>query len=129
MSFNYLIALLRQGFRRFWENRYRNYIIVTLLFLLWITVFSPNTVFDQIRSYRELRELNRMKEFYQKEIAENEALIHRFKTDPEFLETYGRENYLMKKDNEDIFLFVNQPKSSVPFLHTFQKKKDGRKNR
>jgi cell division protein FtsB len=28
-------------------------------------------------------------------------------SDPEHLEKYAREHYLMKKDNEDIFLFVN----------------------
>ncbi len=122
MSLNRIISRIRQGFSRFWESRYRNYIIVTILFLLWITVFSPNTVVDQVRAYRELRELRRMKDFYQKEIAENEALIKKFKTDPDFVETYGRETYLMKKDNEDIFLFVEEPDSKLSFPHIFKKK-------
>ncbi len=128
MSLERITFLLRQGFSHFWESRYRNYIIVTVLFLLWITVFSPNTVSTQIRAYRELRELRRMKEFYQKEIAENEALIHKFKTDLEFVETYGRENYLMKKDNEDIFLFVEEtaPTSSPRLLFKRKTNKETR---
>lgn len=122
MSLNRITSRIRQGFSRFWESRYRNYIIVTILFLLWITVFSPNTVVDQVRAYRELRELRRMKDFYQKEIAENEALIQKFKTDPDFVETYGRETYLMKKDDEDIFLFVEEPDSKPSFPYIFRKK-------
>ncbi|MCM1042103.1 MAG: septum formation initiator family protein [Bacteroides sp.] len=93
---------------RFWKSPYRNYIIVTLLFLLWIFFLSPNTVQNQVRTKRELRDLRRRKQFYQKEIERNEQAIQRFKTDLDFVETYGRETYLMKKDNEDIFLFEEE---------------------
>ncbi|MCH5243462.1 MAG: septum formation initiator family protein [Lentimicrobiaceae bacterium] len=93
---------------RFWKSPYRNYALVTLLFLLWIFFLSPNTVQDQIRTHRELRELKRRRDFYQKEIEKNEQAIQKFKSDLDFVETYGRENYLMKKDNEDIFLFEEE---------------------
>ncbi|MCM1530981.1 MAG: septum formation initiator family protein [Bacteroides sp.] len=93
---------------RFWKSPYRNYVIVTVLFLLWIFFLSPNTVQNQVRTKRELRDLRRRKEFYQKEIERNEQTIQRFKTDLDFVETYGRETYLMKKDNEDIFLFEEE---------------------
>lgn len=90
---------------RFWKSPYRNYILVTLFFLVWIFFLSPNTVSNQIRTHRELKELKRLKSFYEKEIEKNEQLIHQFESDLDFTETYGRETYLMKKDNEDIFLF------------------------
>ncbi len=52
--------------------------------------------------------MKRMRDFYQQEIERNEEEIARFKNDPEFVETYGRENYLMKKQNEDIYLYVEE---------------------
>lgn len=93
---------------RFWNWRGRNYVLILLFFAAWFFFLSPNTLFTQIRARRENREMKRMREFYQKEIEFNEAEIERFKTDPDFVETYGRENYLMKKQNEDIYLYVEE---------------------
>lgn len=94
--------------RKFWKSPYRNYVLVALFVLLWAFLLSPNTIPDQIRTRRELHELRRLKAFYLKEIERNERAIEQFKTDLDFVETYGRENYLMKKDNEDIFLFEEE---------------------
>ena len=44
------------------------------------------------------------KEFYIEEIKQDSINIIRLKTDMEAIEKYGREKYLMKKDNEDIFI-------------------------
>lgn len=105
MNLRELHTKISEFLLRFWKSPYRNYILVTLLFLVWIFFLSPNTVSDQIRTHRELKELKRLKSFYQKEIEKNEQMIQKFESDLDFIETYGRETYLMKKDNEDIFLF------------------------
>lgn len=105
MDFGELQGIVSATFSRFWKSAYRNYVLVALLFLLWAFFLSSNTIPDQIRTHRELREQRRLKSFYQKEIERNEEAIRKFKSDLDFVETYGRENYLMKKDNEDIFLF------------------------
>ena len=78
---------------------------VTLFFILWVGFLSPNTIGTQIKAARELRQLKRTKDYYQKDILHNEALIHQILSDPEFVEKFGRETYLMKRENEDIYLF------------------------
>lgn len=57
---------------------------------------------------RELSKLKDLREFYLIEIEKNKAEIKRLTEDREYLERYGREKYLMKKENEDIFLFVEE---------------------
>lgn len=108
MNLNRYYIKISDALIRFWKSPFRNYTIVTLLFFLWIFFLSPNTVQNQIRTHRELRELKRRQAFYLKEIEKNEQAIRKFKSDLDFVETYGRENYLMKKDNEDIFLFEEE---------------------
>ena len=105
MAKNAFIRYLRLSLDRFWAWPYRNYALVSLFFLVWIGFLSPNTIGNQIRSYRELRELKKTKAFYLQEIQYHENLIQRLKSDPSFVERFGRETYLMKRDEEDIYIF------------------------
>ncbi len=96
---------LKKSAHWFWGWKYRNHAFVTVFFIVWSCILSPNTIGSQIKAYKELQELRRTKDFYLHDIQHNEQLINRFLSDPDFVETYGRENYLMKRENEDIFLF------------------------
>jgi cell division protein FtsB len=59
--------------------------------------------------HRELNELLVSKAWYQKEIAKESIEAEQLKTNPATIEKYARENYLMKRDNEDIFLIPEKP--------------------
>jgi cell division protein FtsB len=48
------------------------------------------------------------KEYYQQKIEEDRRRIDELKTNTENLEKFAREQYLMKKDNEDIFVIVDE---------------------
>jgi cell division protein FtsB len=56
------------------------------------------------RHTRELRELKKSKLHYEKEIAETRKELGQLKSNPATMEKYAREKYLMKRDNEDLFL-------------------------
>lgn len=86
--------------------KYRNYAIVLSLFLLWFLLLAPNDLNTQYRIMKERRTQREMKRFYEREIERYEEEIRKFKNDPEFVETFAREEYLMKRDNEDIFLII-----------------------
>ena len=58
---------------------------------------------------RELRELQTSKAWYQGEIAKESVEAEQLKTNPATIEKYARENYLMKRDNEDIFIISEKP--------------------
>ena len=64
-----------------------------------------------INRYRlsdKLSELNSQKEFYVKEIDKVSLDKERFESDQELLEKYAREEYLMKKESEDIFYVIKE---------------------
>jgi cell division protein FtsB len=58
---------------------------------------------------RELKELQASKAWYQKEISKESADAEQLKTNPAIVEKYAREKYLMKRDNEDIFIVPEKP--------------------
>ena len=49
------------------------------------------------------------KAWYQKEIAKESVEAEQLKTNPATIEKYAREKYLMKRDNEDIFIVSENP--------------------
>jgi cell division protein DivIC len=73
-------------------------------FVIWMLFFDPRDVFSQFEHTKELNELKTSKAFYEKEIAKETAELEQLKTNPATLEKYAREKYLMKKDNEDLYI-------------------------
>jgi len=85
------------------------YFLSASAFIVWILFFDPRDVFTQMEHRRELKELQISKTWYQKEIAKESIEAEQFRTNPVTIEKYARENYLMKRDNEDIFLVPEKP--------------------
>ena len=56
----------------------------------------------------QLKELEGEKEFYEQKIREVEQEREQLLTDTEALEKFAREKYLMKKDNEDVYLIIEE---------------------
>jgi cell division protein FtsB len=52
----------------------------------------------------ELREMKQSRAFYQKQIEENQKFSKDLQFNASAIEKYAREKYLMKRDNEDLFL-------------------------
>jgi len=84
------------------------YFLTSLAFLLFIILFSQNNLIERFYSLHELHKLEKQKEYYQNLIKENTDKIKELKTDRESLEKFAREEYLMKKDNEDIYIIKKQ---------------------
>ena len=80
------------------------YFIATAVFAVIMLFFDKNDVFTQLSRKKELRELLLSKQYYTDQIAIEEAELQKIKTNPGTLEKYAREKYLMKRDNEDIYL-------------------------
>lgn len=91
-----------------WKYIGNRYVILGIIFAFWLTFLDTNNLITQVQMRRELSKLKDLREFYLIEIEKNKAEIKRLTEDREYLERYGREKYLMKKENEDIFLFVEE---------------------
>jgi cell division protein DivIC len=80
------------------------FILTILVFLAWIIFFDQNNLVDRYISYRQIRQLERDKEYYRMRIREDSTRMDELRTDNENLEKFAREQYLMKRENEDIFI-------------------------
>ena len=80
------------------------YIIATLAFAVWIIFFDRNDLITQADYLHQLHTLRDQKAFLQNEIQHTDSDLYELQSDPQKLEKFAREKYLMKKDNEDIFL-------------------------
>ena len=83
------------------------YVLITLAFILWIVFFDSNNFFTRSRLRDKLEVLQQEKRFYLDEIQKDSALTMKLLNDSAELERFAREKYLMKKDNEDLFLVTD----------------------
>ena len=84
------------------------YALTGAVFLIWIFFLDQNKVINQLQYRMELNQLEEEKEFYLEEIKKINLDLEELKTDPKTLEKFAREKYLMKKDNEELFVIVEE---------------------
>lgn len=89
----------------FLKNKYS---VALIVFFIWIMFFDRNRVINQVKLVNTLNGLKAEREYYQHEIRHDSAALHVLENDKEELERFAREKYMMKKDNEDIFLVVEE---------------------
>ena len=86
---------------------WNKYIIATVAFLIWLAFFDANRVSTHINLSKELTKVTTEKEFYISEIKKDKQRSEDLLSDDN-LERFARENYLMKRDNEDIYLIIRE---------------------
>lgn len=92
---------------RFVTNKY---LIASLGFLGVMLFLDKNDLFTSMQRREELQNLNQSKEHYQQELAELKKVKTDLENDPATIEKLAREKYLMKRDNEDIFVTEDKNK-------------------
>jgi cell division protein FtsB len=80
--------------------------IASLAFIVWMLFFDRNDLSSQMQYTKQKKNLEAEKEFYEKEILKVEKNLEELSSDPKKLEKFAREKYLMKKENEDIYILV-----------------------
>jgi cell division protein FtsB len=98
--------------KHFWNITFpiiRNkFVLTTLIFGIWIVFFDQNNLIDRFSDIKKLNQLKREKIYYKNQIKEDQQRIFELTSDKEDLEKFAREKYLMKKDNEDVFVVVEE---------------------
>lgn len=84
------------------------FLLVVVGLVVWLLYFDKNDVFTQYSLVQKCNKLNLEKEYYIAEIEKNKKEILELQTNKKSLETFAREKYLMKQDNEDVFVFVQK---------------------
>jgi cell division protein DivIC len=87
----------------------RNKFVFTgLLFAIWVGFIDDNNIITQVKARMKLAEVAREREFYLKETEQSTEDLKLLQNDRELLERFARERYLMKRENEDIFIFTTE---------------------
>ena len=79
-----------------------------LVFFVWMVFFDKNDLLTQISHRNNLNQMNHDKNYFIEEIKRNQAIMHDLETNPEALERFAREEYHMKKADEDIFVVTTK---------------------
>lgn len=84
------------------------YFLTTIAIITWLLCFDKNDVFTQLDLIKKCNKLQNERGYYITEIENNKSELNELQTNRKSLETFAREKYLMKKDNEDVFVFVTK---------------------
>lgn len=92
---------------RILDNRYT---WAAIAFLVWMIFFDRYNLITRFNLKKELNNAKDQKEYYLQEIEKDQHAIKELTTDTASLEKFAREKYLMKKEDEDIFLIMEEKK-------------------
>ena len=79
------------------------YVLILTVFVVWMIFFDTNSLLIHMELRKEIKKLEKQKEFLQEEIEKDKKVLDRL-SDPEELEKFAREQYYLKKKNEEIFI-------------------------
>ena len=84
------------------------YFISGFAFLVWMLFFDKNDFFSQYDRLKLSKEIKKIDQKKTRDIADTRIELDLLKTNAQTIEKYAREKYMMKKDNEDLFI-LNSP--------------------
>lgn len=90
----------------------KKYLLASVIFIIWLILFDGNNLIDRISALRKLHQLERDKKYYTEKIKSDSKKLEELKTNNDNLEKFAREQYLMKKDNEEIFIIIDKNKEN-----------------
>ncbi len=84
------------------------FFIVTVAFVVWMVFFDKNDLLAQYQYHEQLVKLEQERDFYQTQTDKVNKDLDELTSNPQKLEKFAREKYLMKKDGEDVFVVVRE---------------------
>nr|WP_294789827.1 septum formation initiator family protein [uncultured Mucilaginibacter sp.] len=84
------------------------FFLVTVAFVVWMTFFDKNDLLSQYQYHQQVTKLEEERDFYKEETDKVSKDLEELTSNPQQLEKFAREKYLMRKDNEDVFVVVKE---------------------
>ncbi|MGI8950676.1 MAG: FtsB family cell division protein [Chitinophagaceae bacterium] len=88
------------------------YIVAFVAFIVLMVFFDQNNIFVQLDRKKQLDNLLSNKNYYKSEIEKTKKQLNDLQKNPAAVEKYARENFYMKKSNEDVFIVQNPADSA-----------------
>lgn len=95
--FNVVVPYIRSG-----------YLPVAVFFAVWMLLFDENNIWLQYKRWSHLRDLEHKKSYYAGQTALAEQQYNELNNNPQMQEKYAREQYRMKKENEDVYIIIRK---------------------
>jgi cell division protein FtsB len=90
-------------------NIFRNkYLTASVLFVLWISFFDQTSLIYDYHLTQKVKQMKTQEKYYEKQTQVATEQLKELQTNPANLEKFAREKYFMKKDNEDVYVFVDK---------------------
>ena len=89
-------------------SRINAYWLVTIVFFALTFVMGDSSLYKRYTYDEKIRSLEKEIKHYQNEIEINSKKLNDLHTDKEGLERFAREEYFMKKPNEDVYIIKNK---------------------
>jgi len=84
---------------------FRNKFVLTIaFFIVWLVLFDSNNLINRYKELSQLHKLRKEKTFLTEKIATDKKNLYELKTNNSKLEKFAREQYKMKKPNEDLYI-------------------------
>lgn len=93
----------------FWIIK-NKYVMTLLIFAIWLLFFDSNSYINQRRLNSALEKVKSEREFYTTEIKRDKKAAEDLKSNTNLLERFAREQFLMKRDDEDVYLIIDEEK-------------------
>jgi len=82
------------------------YLLTIIIFIVWLLLFDSNNLIARYKELKDLQKLKSDKEYYSRRIEEDKRKLYELKTDDRNLEKFAREQYRMKKPEEDLYIIL-----------------------
>jgi len=82
------------------------YILTLIIFVVWLVLLDSNNLIARYKEMKNLRKLKAEKEYYTRRIEMDKRKLQELRTDNQNLEKFAREQYKMKKPDEDLYIVL-----------------------
>ena len=82
------------------------YLLTIIIFVVWLLLLDSNNLISRHKEMKNLRKLKSDREYYVKRIEEDKRKLYELRTDDRNLEKFAREQYRMKKPDEDLYIIL-----------------------
>ena len=100
--------ILPKWLERFFARLSNLYVLLIVIFVVWVGLFDGNSLMNIFAGQRRLKELKEKREYYQQQIKEERRRLEELRTNRRNLEKFAREQYFMRKANEEIYVVVDE---------------------
>jgi len=97
---SFLTNLKKNPFFKIFTNIF---VLILVPFVIWMLFFDDNSYLVHRKFDKEIKDLENTVSFYEERLSEDKRTIKDLK-DSLLLEKFAREKYLLKKENEDIYI-------------------------